>query len=452
MIDQEKIKQILRSYKSNQASKYIPVRGDEILTKVFDCEKYSISTKYDGHLCFIVKDKGGIYLFNFNGEPFERQDLIDESNILLDKEGILVGEIFNYKEDERTRSFDLVKNLKNKDSSIKIVVFDIISYDGASFEESLWEEKKELIDKLVSKGKNIFSIEEIEVSSRKDIQSEFEDRVINKNQEGLIVKGFNGPIFKIKPKLTFDFVVLGYSLGYSNNFNLLKELLFGIMIEKDEFLIIGKVGGGFTIEQRTSILDSLKNIKIESNLIEPSGSKTPFTFIRPEKVIQIESIDIINYTSNQPIKKSVIKFQKNKFLKVNYSPSVSLISPIFKGFRDDKIVQLDQVGLSQITRIIELEKEILETSDKSNSQILKKEVYIKVVKGVKMVKKYFIWKTNSSSESYPKYVFYKIDYSPTRGDKLQRDIKVSNNQDQIFTIFSEQIEKDIKKGWVLHEN
>ncbi len=50
--------------------------------------------------------------------------------LLLDKEGILVGEIFNYKENERTRSFDLVKNLKNNDSSIKIVVFDVINYDG----------------------------------------------------------------------------------------------------------------------------------------------------------------------------------------------------------------------------------------------------------------------------------------------------------------------------------
>ena len=452
MRDQEKIKQILRSYKSNQASKYIPVRGDEILTKVFDCEKYSISTKYDGHLCFIVKDKGGIYLFNFNGEPFERQDLIDESNILLDKEGILVGEIFNYKEDERTRSFDLVKNLKNKDSSIKIVVFDIIRYDGVSFEESLWEEKKELIDKLVSKGKNIFSIEEIEVSSRKDIQSEFEDRVINKNQEGLIVKGFNGPIFKIKPKLTFDFVVLGYSLGYSDNFNLLKELLFGIIIEKDEFLIVGKVGGGFTIEQRTSLLEGLQNLKVESNLIEPSGSKTPFTFIKPERVIEVESVDIVNNTSDQIIKKSVIKFDENKYSKIDNKPSVSLISPVFKGFRDDKKVETDQVGLVQITRLIELKNEVTETSNKSNSKILKKEIYSKEMKGVKMVKKYFLWETNSSTEDYPKFVFYKIDYSPSRGDKLQRDIKVSNNQDQIFTIFSEQIEKDIKKGWVLHEN
>ena len=449
---QDKIKQILRSYKSNQASKYIPVRGDEILTKVFDCEKYSISTKYDGHLCFIVKDKGEIYLLNFNGNPFQRQDLIDESNILLDKEGILVGEIFNYKENQRTRSFDLVKNLKNNDSSIKIVVFDLINFDGTSYEKSLWDEKKELINKLLSKGKNIFSIEETEVISRKDIQTEFEDRVINKNQEGLIVKGFNGPTFKIKPKLTFDFVVLGYSLGYSDNFNLLKELLFGIMIEKDEFLIVGKVGGGFTIEQRTSLLEGLKNLKVESNLIEPSGSKTPFTFIKPKKVIEVESVDIVNNTSDQIIKKSVIKFEKNKYSKIDNKPSVSLISPVYKGFRDDKKVETDQVGLVQITRLIELKNEISETSNKSNSKILKKEIYSKETKGVKMVKKYFLWETNSSSEDYPKFVFYKIDYSPSRGDKLQRDIKVSNNQSQIVKIFSDQIETDIKKGWELISN
>ena len=449
---QDKIKQILRSYKSNQASKYIPVRGDEILTKVFDCEKYSISTKYDGHLCFIVKDKGEIYLLNFNGNPFQRQDLIDESNILLDKEGILVGEIFNYKENQRTRSFDLVKNLKNNDSSIKIVVFDLINFDGTSYEKSLWDEKKELINKLLSKGKNIFSIKETEVISRKDIQTEFEDRVINKNQEGLIVKGFNGPTFKIKPKLTFDFVVLGYSLGYSDNFNLLKELLFGIMIEKDEFLIVGKVGGGFTIEQRTSLLEGLKNLKVESNLIEPSGSKTPFTFIKPKKVIEVESVDIVNNTSDQIIKKSVIKFEKNKYSKIDNKPSVSLISPVYKGFRDDKKVETDQVGLLQITRLIELKNEISETSNKSNSKILKKEIYSKETKGVKMVKKYFLWETNSSSEDYPKFVFYKIDYSPSRGDKLQRDIKVSNNQSQIVKIFSDQIETDIKKGWELISN
>jgi hypothetical protein len=128
---------------------------------------------------------------------------------------------------------------------------------------------------------------------------------------------------------------------------------------------------------------------------------------------------------------------------------VSLISPVFKGFREDKKVESDQVGLVQITRLIELKNEIIETSNKSNSNIIEKKIYSKEMKGVKMVKKYFLWETNSSSENYPKFVFYKIDYSPSRSDKLQRDIKVSNNQFQIEKIFSDQIETDIKKGWEL---
>ena len=158
MIDQEKIKQILRLYKSNQASKYIPVRGDEILTKVFDCEKYSISTKYDGHLCFIIKENGEIRLLNFNGEPFDREDIIDELNNLLDKEGILVGEIFNYKENERTRSFDLVKNLKNNTSHSKSVNKKLPEY----IKESILSINKYLDQKiditLNSKGKGKISI------------------------------------------------------------------------------------------------------------------------------------------------------------------------------------------------------------------------------------------------------------------------------------------------------
>ena len=108
--------------------------------------------------------------------------------------------------------------------------------------------------------------------------------------------------------------------------------------------------------------------------------------------------------------------------------------------------------IDQITKIIELKNEIVETSNKHNSKIIKKEIYSKEIKDLKMVKKYFIWGTNSSSDDYPKFVFYKIDYSPSRGDKLRREIKVSNIQTQIKKIFSDQIKTDIKKGWKLIKN
>jgi len=275
--------------------------------------------------------------------------------------------------------------------------------------------------------------------------------VNNQNQEGLIVKGFNGPIFKIKPKLTFDFVILGYSLGYSQNFSLLKEFLFGLITPENNYLIVGKVSGGFSIDQRETLVKQLEPLKVTSNIIEASGSKIPFTFIKPELVVEIEAVDIINKNSEQLIQKSVLKFEDNCYKKALNSPSVSLISPVFCGIREDKKVSSDQVGLSQVTRLIELADVKDVAIEKKPSTLLKKEVYVKVTKGIQTVKKFFIWKTNSDLETYPSYVFYKIDYSPTRADKLTRDIKVSNNEKQIHEIFTSEIESNIKKGWAIYK-
>ena len=168
--------------------------------------------------------------------------------------------------------------------------------------------------------------------------------------------------------------------------------------------------------------------------------------IKPVLVVEIESIDIINSNTDGFISKSVLIFDK-EFKKLNNSPSVSLISPVFKGLRDDKEVAKIQTGISQIERIVELSKNIIPPDNKQVSSIISKELYVKVTRGVKMVKKYFIWKTNSNSNNYLEYVFYKIDYSPSRSHKLQREIRVSNDKKQIIGIFNKQIETDIKKGW-----
>ena len=437
----------LKAYKSLQSSKYIPVRGDEITTRVFEFEKYYVSTKIDGHLCFIFKKNKDVHLYNFNGKSFNREELISEATKkILVSSALFVGEIYHYNQGKRSRSFDLTKAISESNSVIKIGIFDLITYDNKSFEATNWLEKKKIISSVFSEKALIHPVDEIEFTSRKEIENEFNQRVNNNNEEGIIVRGLNGPTFKIKPSLTFDFVVLGYAMGYSDDFALLKELIFGVLIEENKFLVVGKVGNGFSIDQRKNLSKQLEKIKVPSNAIETSGVNVPFTMIKPVLVAEIESIDIINSNSNGIISKSVLFFEK-EFLKLNSSPSVSLISPVFKGLREDKNVTEDQTGISQITRIIELTSSDDQPESKAISAQISKEVYAKETRGIKMVKKYFIWKTNSGSNNYPDYVFYKIDYSPTRSLKLQREIKVSNNKDQIINIFNKQIETDIKKGW-----
>ncbi len=447
---QEYTIETIKSYKNKRASNYIPVRGDEIITKIFECENYSISTKYDGHICFIISEKSNIEIVNYNGEPFERNELIEElSSLIKNSSAIFVGEIFHYKENERTRSFNLVKQVSNKESTIRIKIFDLISFGGKDFNYSDWIEKRKIIEKVFSNGVNVTSVEELNVDSRKDIQNEYFQRVEKNNQEGLIVRGFNGPIFKIKPKISIDCIVLGFVTGYTDDFSLLKELLIGVLLGENEFLIIGKVSNGFSIEQRKNYTKLFSKMSVDSSIIEPSGSKIPFTFVRPEKVIEIESTDIITYNSERIIKKSKISFSENKYQKQGNDPSVSLISPVFIGIREDKKLDVNHCGLNQITRVIELGDDIKSIEEKSKSKLIKKEIYVKEMKSIKMVKKFFLWKTNTKGDSYPSYVFYKIDYSPTRSDKLQRDIKISNNLDQISKIFMKQIESEIKKGWKL---
>ena len=441
------ISEKILNYKNAVASKYLPVRSDQILKRVFDMEKYFLSTKIDGQICFIIKKKNSIDLVNHNSTPFERQELIDELKESLKKhEGIYVGEIYFHSDDKRTRTYDLRKEVSDAESDIRIAVFDLLEHNNTDFLENDWNNKKNLLKSVFSTGKNVFFLDEIELQNKKEIEDEFKIRADDQNEEGVVVRGENGPVFKIKEYLSFDLVVLGYVTGYHNDSLLLKEILVGVKNGKDTFLLIGVVANGFDVTEREKKALDFSKIKVDSDALQISNSKVPFTMIEPKYIVEIESTDIMNSTSSGVIKRNVLKFDKTYKLD-NISPSVSLTTPVFIRFRDDKKVNDNDVGINQIERVISLEDDNYKEADKKPSKTLKKEIFVKEVKGLKMVKKFFVWETNIQSDEYSKYVFYKVDYSPSRASKLNRDIKVSNDKKQILNIFKDSIESDIKKGW-----
>jgi len=441
------IAELLINYKHNVASKYLPVRGDQIGTRVFEMEKYYLSTKIDGHLCFIYKEGNNISILNHNNKPFDRTELNKElESILKDQEGLFVGEIHLHHENKRTRSYDLTKEISNDKSDIRIAIFDILRLKDKEFQSNDWNNKKNILSEIFPKSGIIFYLDEVELSSRKDIEVEFQKRAIDLNLEGVVVRGESGPVFKIKQYLSFDLVVLGYVNGHANDFSLLKEILIGVMIDKNKFLSVGIVVNGFTVSDRETLSVDFEKIKVESDSIQVSNSKLPFTMIEPKYIVEIESTDIITSNSDGFIKRPLLIFNNN-FLLDKYSNSISLTTPVFKKFRQDKKVNEKDVGLNQITRVVDIIDKVEEESNKSSSELIKRDVYVKITKGFKMVKKFLVWDTKAVLNDYPKYVFYKIDYSPTRKDKMKRDIKVSNDEEQIMKIFDTEIETDIKSGW-----
>ena len=441
------IEEKILNYKHKVAGKYLPIRSDQITKRVFEMEKYFVSKKIDGHICFIKKSISDISIVSYNNNSFNRPELEKEClDSLKNKNGLFVGEIYLHDQSKRTRSYDLKREIGNNLSDIRIALFDIINFENKDYEENDWREKKKILSENFKLSGKVYFLSETELSSRKEIVETFNKTIVESNEEGLIVRGENGPIFKIKEYHSFDMVVLGYVNGYTNNFSLMKEILVGIMTDKNKFLITAVVANGFDIEQREKLSKDFEKIKVESESIIVSGAKIPFTMVKPIYVVEIESTDIINSTSEGSIKKYSLNF-KDKYSIDKKTNSVSLTTPVFTRFRADKKINLNDVGINQIERVIEIPDEVQEDQVKKSSKIISKEIYVKETKGLKMVRKFFCWITNAESDDYPKYVFYKIDYSPSRAAKMKREIKVSNDKNQILDIFSYEIEKDIKKGW-----
>jgi hypothetical protein len=135
-------------------------------------------------------------------------------------------------------------------------------------------------------------------------------------------------------------------------------------------------------------------------------------------------------------------------------PLASVISPQFVRRRDDKQVHPTDVRITQVADLVELPQ--VEKDSRQlvlpKSEVLRREVYVKELKGEMMVRKLVVWKTNKdqTAEDYPAYVVHLTDFSPNRKDPLCREVRVSSNFDQIQQLCDQLKAENITKGWNPH--
>lgn len=444
------ILQLAKEYKRKTASRYLSVSSEEITTKIIQSDLYSVSKKYDGHLYLLHFNGKTATLYNHGGKKLSNLALLQEANDLLKgkcTEVVLAGELFLHKEGERSRSFDLTSALDDNHKDIQYKVFDILTLDGEEKDFNIKELDTKLKE-LLKTGRSVNAVETFFVESRKEIDSLFQDIVVKGNEEGLIVQSDNGPTYKIKPFITLDAVVVGFSEGEGSRANKLKEVLLALQISENEYLTIAKVGNGFTDEQRESIFKELEQQKVDSDYVEVSSSNIAFTMVKPIKVVEFSCLDVYNENSKGSIKKMSLIFENESYSALFKKPSISVTAGVFLSFRDDKKVNTEDVGISQITKIISLETNEKSNSELKESELLHREVYVKESKGIKKVRKFVVWKTNKEeSNEFPAFVYHYTDYSPARKDPLKKEIKVSENLKQIEDILKLELEVNVKKGW-----
>ena len=439
-----------QKYKRQTASRYLPVGAEEITSKIMEAESFAVSTKHDGHFYLLSFDGTKATLTNHGGSIITDLPLLNEASALLKdkcKTVVLAGELYLYKKDGRTRSFDMTAALDDKSADIYFAAFDLLTLDGEQVSLNL-KSLDEKLNAVLSGGKSLHAIKNSIVESRKDIAALYKSIVEDGGHEGIVVRSHNGPTYKIKPLITLDAVILGYSEGQGSRAGMLREVLVGLCVAKDEYLLLTKVGNGYSEDERIKLLKDLEKKKVDSGYIEVSGSNVAFTMVAPNQVVEFSCLDVFGENSKGGISKMCLSYKDGTYTATGKQPMASVISPVFIKMRTDKNPDTEDAGLSQITKIISLDKDAAKKLDLKKSEILLREVYVKKSKGMKMVRKFMVWKTNKEATGeYPAYVYHYTDFSAGRSEMLKKEIKVSDSKKQIEEIFAAEILENVKKGW-----
>lgn len=448
-----------QDYRRNIAGRMIPLEPDDIF-KRFPSGEYHVSLKVDGEFDLLVYAAGEAILVNPGGTVRTGLPLLSEASVLLRKSGvqsvILAGE-FHYTraQGKRPRVHDLSRAARQPASQAELdqlafSAFNIVEIDGAAPAAPFAETWKRLTE-LLAGGKRCTVVETVWLKDAAAIENQFRKWVAD-GAEGAVVRSDAVGLFKLKPRHSLDAVVIGFTEGTDDRRGMIHDLLVALMRADGCLHVLGHVGGGFSNDDRRGFLSDLKDMIVESNYVEVND-QVAYHMVRPEWVIEISVLDLIAQTTRgQPINKMALNWNAagSRYEIVRRLPLVGMISPQFVRRRDDKAVNRTDIRLQQVTDIVEVAgaERDANVQNQPASQILRREVCTKQLKGQTMVRKLVLWQTNKEAGGdFPAFVIHYTDYSPNRKTPLEREIRVSSSREQIDALWAEVAAEAFVKGW-----
>lgn len=450
-----------QEYRRVQASRLIPIEKKDIRPRL-PAGEYHLSRKVDGELAILVFDGGEALLVNPGGTVRVGLPLLADAGKKLTKAGVksalIAGELYyRHPDGSRPRVHDVSRAARSPASQddldrLCLAVFDVIEIDGQPL-VSKHSDVFAKITKLFSGKDRVHPVDATTVKTPEEIEKYFADWVEGQGGEGLVLRSDSVGSYKLKPRHNIDVAVIGYTEGTEDRKGMLHDLLCAVIRKDGSFQIIGRVGTGFSDEERRSLLSDLRALHSRSDYAEIGDGHVAYQMVRPDWVIEVSCLDLIVQTSRSGIiERMVLSYDEKlgKWEPVRRMPLASLISPVYVRRREDKRPNAVDVRAQQIADLAEialLDKDA-RTYSLPASEVIRREVYVKTLKGQTAVRKLLLWKTNKEVDGgFPAYVLHYTDYSPTRKEPLSRDIRISNSRDQIEALWKEFHTENIVKGW-----
>ena len=450
----------LKGYRKTVVTGYRPLLLDEISSNLTSGEMY-ISPKIDGELWFMIIESDEVVLSNTRGKLITGDiPLLSEvSKISKRFKGrvILVGELFVASKKSRPRVSDLASALgggaKAEVEKLGFAAFDIIS--GGDLKSSIplvdYKDRLALMQRLLADGKRVKCVKTEIINSPEEAINYFNNWVDAGKAEGLVIRVGEGRIFKVKPSLSIDAVIIGYT-EKSGDSSQVRSIMLALMRADETFQLLGSCGSLGDEKSRKEMMKKIQKSQVKSNWRHTSGDGAIYHFVKPEVIVEIKAVDVQGEdSSGDSIRKMVLSIKDNEWVALQKLPCASVHHPVFIRYRSDKQVNALDLRIEQISdRCLIRNKEIkAEVVTLPRSEIVRREVYSKTIKEITSVRKLVILKTNKEelNSDYPAYVVHWTDFSPDRKDPLKREVRLASVKETATTIAEQMLEKNIKKGW-----
>jgi hypothetical protein len=249
--------------------------------------------------------------------------------------------------------------------------------------------------------------------------------------------------------------VIGFAEGTDDRAGMLHDMLLGIARPDGSWQVLGRVGGGFTEDERRAFLSDLRDIVTASEHAEINSDRVAYEMVRPEWVVEVSCLDFITQTTRgATMDRMVLQWDAAAAIwrTARRLPLCSIISPQFVRRREDKTPNTHDCRIAQLADLVEIPQTDTTAADLAlpASTVMKREVRVKELKGRTMVRKLVMWKTNKETAlrcEYPAYVLHLTDFSPNRKDALQREIRVSDSEEQIRAFYAQMEKEYFVGGW-----
>jgi hypothetical protein len=442
---------IAREYKKTLSQNFIslaPHKIDEYLGSGI----FLVTRKYDGELALLFFENEKLYAVNSSGAPLPDLPCRKEASLYLHKavirQGVFAAELYVDESGGRTRVFDTIAALAEPDrhGSLRLAFFDILSLNGADWRKP-FEETYKPLSKIFIAG-SCAPVRCEKISSKEKVKELFNRWVTREGGEGLVIRTGGQTAIKIKPRMSVDAAVIGFSESEARA--TVRTLLYALRTADGSYQVIGRTGNGLSGEQKQELFTRLMPLKIFSNYIEVDSNHAVFHIIKPELVVELSANDVLCETASGVIKNPLLEMKDGALKHCGTIPGYSLVSAVIERLREDKKPDTTAVRISQLEERVfnpfAEKKHIPQTH--APSQILVREVYRKEGKAP-MLMKFLVWKTNKEHEgNYPAYVFSYTNFSASRAEPLALEVRVSNSRTQIMGFHRDYAAKNVKTGWI----